>query len=361
MKCYRFDTLDGIGALKLHDEGMPSPQRGEVLVKVQAVSLNYRDIAVVNGRYVHAAEPGLVPASDAAGVIVDVGEGVVDFKPGDRVVSSFHPRWFGGPLPDNAALLTYGSGIDGWLAEYKVVSQEAVVAIPSTLDDVEASTLPCAATTAWTALAGPAPIRAGHSVLTLGTGGVSVFALQFAKLLGARVVATTSSEDKAAMLRQLGADAVVNYAADAQWGKTARQCLGGRGFDRVIEVGGAGTINQSLFAVAKGGEIALIGFLTEDNPGIDYYHLKSATAVLRGIAVGDRAALQEVVQAVAAGGLPVCIIAQPLRAASAKPITNALIKTRFLPIRSVLIRLAALGGQYLPHAHCSEAARRRGG
>jgi NADPH:quinone reductase-like Zn-dependent oxidoreductase len=298
MKCYRFDALNGIEDLTLHEEDQPVPQRGEVLVKVLAVSLNFRDVAVVMGRYVHAAKAGLIPTSDAAGVVVAVGDAVQDFKPGDRVVGAFHPRWFGGPVPSHAFSQTYGSGSDGWLAEYKVVSQEAVVKVPDGLGDFEASTLPCAATTAWTALSGHVPIRAGHTVLTQGTGGVSIFAVQLAKALGARVISTTSSSDKEARLRDLGADEVINYSKEVNWDQSVRRLTGMRGVDRVVEVGGPATINKSISAVARDGEIAMIGFLTTENPGIDYFHLKSAAAITRGIAVGDRVALQEVIQVV---------------------------------------------------------------
>lgn len=304
MQLYRFDRLDGIDDLTLHDEPMPEPQRGEVRVRVHAVALNYRDLSVVLGNYVWAAKAGLVPCSDAAGVIDAVGEGVTAWKPGDRVVSTFHPRWFGGEAPATAARETYGSGQDGWLAQVKVVSQEALVALPDDIGFEAGATLPCAGVTAWNALGGPAPIRAGDSVLTLGTGGVSVFAVQLAKLLGARVIATTSSAAKGERLRALGADTVVNYAETADWGTHVKTALtGGRGVDRVVEVAGPATVNQSLSAVRWGGEVVLIGFLTSDNPGIDYFHLKGSGASVRSIGVGDRAMLQGLVGVVAQHGL----------------------------------------------------------
>ena len=211
MHMYRFDNSRGLDGLELHDEPVPSPQRGELLLKIRAVSLNYRDVAIPLGRYVRDSKSGLVPCSDAAAEVVEVGEGVDDYRPADRVVSIFQPRWFGGPPPPTANADSYGSGQDGWLAEYKVVSRESVVPIPAGMSDEEAATLPCAGVTAWNALGGPAPIRAGQTVLTLGSGGVSVFALQLAKLLGARVIATTSSNQKAQTLRALGADDIINY------------------------------------------------------------------------------------------------------------------------------------------------------
>lgn len=304
MRTYRFDALTSLADLTAHDEPEPTPQRGEVVVKVSHVSLNFRDLAVVLGRYVGPAKAGLIPCSDAAGEIVAVGEGVGAWKAGDRVISTFHPRWFGGRPPLSLGRETYGSGSDGWLAEYKVVSQEALVRLPDSLSFAEGSTLPCAAATAWTALSGATPIRAGQSALTLGSGGVSVFALQLAKALGATVIATTSSAAKAEILTALGADQVVNYSEIPNWGQHIKRNLTGRvGVDCVVEVGGPATINESLHAVRWGGEVVLIGFLSEENPGIDYFHLKGSGAVVRAIGVGDRAALEDLVRAVSGAGI----------------------------------------------------------
>ncbi|BBZ43556.1 zinc-dependent alcohol dehydrogenase family protein [Mycobacterium parmense] len=303
MHVYRFDGDDGLDGLRLHDEPVPSPQRGELLLAIKAVSLNYRDIAIPLGRYVREARKGLVPCSDAAAEVVEVGEGVQTFRPGDRVVSAFHPRWFGGPMPATANSDSYGSGQDGWLAEYKVVSQEAVVGIPAAISDEQASTLPCAGVTAWNALGGPTPVRAGQTVLTLGSGGVSIFALQLAKVFGARVIATTSSPRKAEKLRALGADEVINYRSNPNWGDQVREATGGRGVDRVVEVGGPATIEQSLRAVGVNKEVTLIGFLSQDNPGVDYFLLKGSGATTRSITVGDRADLEDLVRAVATTGL----------------------------------------------------------
>lgn len=303
MRAYRFQGSAGLDGLELHDEPVPSPQRGELLLRVTAVSLNYRDVAIPLGRYVRDSKPGLIPCSDAAAEVVAVGPGVTDYRPGDRVVSAFHSRWFGGPLPATANSDSYGSGQDGWLTEYKVVSREAVLPIPQEMPDEHAATLPCAGVTAWNALNGPTPVRAGQTVLTLGTGGVSIFALQLAKILGGRVVATTSSAEKAARLRELGADDVVNYRSDPEWGTQVRELTGGRGVDRVVEVGGPATINQSLRAIATGGEVTLIGFLSEDNPGIDYFALRGAGAITRSITVGDRTQLHELIRAAAVTGL----------------------------------------------------------
>ncbi len=303
MRVYRFDDLTGLDGLRMHEEPVPSPQRGELLLRIRAVSLNYRDVAIPSGRYVRDSTPGLVPCSDAAAEVVEVGESVDDYRPGERVVSAFHSRWFGGPMPATADSDSYGSGQDGWLADYKGVSREAVVRIPDAIPDDQAATLPCAGVTAWNALGGPAPIRAGQTVLTLGTGGVSLFALQLAKLLGGHVVATTSSPEKAQMLKALGADDVIDYRRNPNWGEQVRELTSGRGADRVVEVGGPATIEQSLRAVAQGGEITLIGFLSQDGPGIDYFLLKGAGAATRSITVGSRADLQDLVRAVGAARL----------------------------------------------------------
>jgi alcohol dehydrogenase len=303
MQAYRFDSFGELDALRLHEEPDPKPQRGEVLVRVRAVALNFRDLAILRGRYPRKAIPGLTPVSDAAGEIVAVGEGVKAFEVGDRVIGAFHPRWFGGEMPSTIQSDSYGAESDGWLCELKAVSQEAVVRLPDALSYEEGCTLPCAGLTAWTALTGSTPIRAGHTVLVQGSGGVSIFALQLARAAGATVMATTSSAGKAEQLKALGAAEIVNYRDDPEWGRTVRARTGGRGVDRVVEVGGPGTIGQSLRAVAVGGEIASIGFLSTENPGIDFFQLKLSGASFRNITVGDRAGLLDLVRAVAATGL----------------------------------------------------------
>ena len=303
MQVYRFDQPGSLAHLTLHDEPTPVPQRGEVLVRIRASSLNYRDIAMVHGTYPGTHRRGLIPLSDAAGEVVTVGDGVDSFVPGDRVINLFHPRWFGGPPPAKLGEQSYGSHRDGWLAQYKVVSQEALVAAPPGLSFEEAATLPCAALTAWTALTGFSPIRPGQTVLTQGTGGVSVFAIQLATVLGARVIATTSSNAKAAKLEALGATAVINYRDEPAWGARARELNGGRGVDRVVEVGGAGTLAQSLVAIADRGEIPLIGFLDSATEGVDFSTVFGSGAILYRVSVGDRAALRNLLRAIAASGL----------------------------------------------------------
>lgn len=305
MKAYRLENFTGPDDLRLHDdEAEPRPQRGEVLVRVKAVSLNFRDVAMMHDRYPLPHARGLIPVSDAAGEVVEVGAGVAGFKVGDRVMGTFNPRWFGGRRPVTLDDDCYGSGQDGWLVERKAVSQEAVVPVPANLSYEEAATLPCAALTAWTALTGSAPVRAGDTVLTQGTGGVSLFALQLAKAVGAFVIATTSSAPKSERLRALGADETVNYKDDAKWGERVRALTGGRGVDRVVEVGGPGTMGQSLRAVAPGGEIASVGFLSsEESANLDFFTLFGSGATFRSIRVGHRDGLQALGRAIAQAGV----------------------------------------------------------
>jgi NADPH:quinone reductase-like Zn-dependent oxidoreductase len=303
MKAYRLDDFTSLDDLRVHDEDDPRPQRGEVLIRVHAVSLNFRDIAMLRGHYPLPHRKGLIPTSDGAGEVVEVGAGVDNFKVGDRVMGTFHPRWHGGRMPHNVSQYGYGSLTDGWLVERKVVSHESIVRVPDSLSYEEASTLPCAAVTAWTALTGSMAIRSGHTVLTQGTGGVSIFALQLAKAAGAAVIATTSAAAKSERLRTLGADEVVNYKDEPRWGDRVRAWTGGRGVDRVVEVGGPGTIGESLRAVAVGGEIASIGFLSAASPGIDFFALFGSRATFRPISVGSREGLQDVARAIAMAGI----------------------------------------------------------
>jgi alcohol dehydrogenase len=298
MNVYRFDYAGSLEHLRLRDEPLPLPQRGEVLVRIRAASLNYRDIAMLSGTYPRGQRAQLVPLSDAAGEIAAIGDNVDMFAVGDRVINTFHPRWYGGTPPPTLATDGYGSYQDGWLSEYKVVSQEAVVAFPSHLSYVEAATLPCAALTAWTALTGATPVRPGHTVLTQGTGGVSLFAVQLAKLLGARVIATTSSADKATKLKALGADEVINYVQNPEWGSLAREMTGGAGVDRIVEVGGAGTLQQSIHAIAAGGEVVLVGFLDSGDQNLDFGSLFRSGVRLWRSSAGDRSALWDLLRAI---------------------------------------------------------------
>jgi alcohol dehydrogenase len=303
MRAYRLDNFTSIDDLRMRNEDDPQPQRGEVLVRVHAASLNFRDIAMLRNQYPAPHLKGLIPTSDGAGEVVAVGPAVDDFKVGDRVMGTFHPRWYAGRMPTHLGRYNYGSAIDGWLVEQKVVSQESLVRVPNSLSFEEASTLPCAALTAWSALTDGTAVRSGNTVLVQGTGGVSIFALQLAKTLGAFVIATTSSSEKAERLRTLGADEVVNYKEEQRWGDRVRILSHGLGVDRIVEVGGPGTMADSLRAVRPGGEIALIGFVSPEGGDIDFFDLFMSGATLRHIAVGSREALQDVTRAIDMAGI----------------------------------------------------------
>ncbi|MDQ0300350.1 NADPH:quinone reductase-like Zn-dependent oxidoreductase [Salibacterium salarium] len=285
MRSIRLEKQGSVEHLKMVKEDVPSVQRGEVLVKVKASSLNYRDLAMLNNQYPGEVHDNLIPLSDGAGEIVAVGEGVRRFRIGDRVAGNFTREWFGGKRP--TYMEPYGSHSDGWLTEYKVLNPELLVSIPSHLSYEEAATLPCAAVTAWSALHGPSPLSAGDTVLTLGSGGVSVFALQLAKVMGVNVISTTSSDEKAEKLKKLGADEVINYSKTPNWGEVAKELTGGRGVNRVVEVVGPATFQQSLQAIAPGDEISLIGVLSRTGDKIDYFDL-FGKASTRTIGVGSR-------------------------------------------------------------------------
>lgn len=294
MRTYRLERVGSIEGLVTVDEEIPSPAEGQVLVKVKASSINFRDMAIVNGMYPVPPIPRAIPLSDAAGEVAEVGNGVSRFKVGDRVVNSYFPTWFGGPF--DTMHEQYFIQHDGWLTEYKVVSEQALVAMPEHLSFEEAATLPCAGVTAWSALAGVGP---GDTVLTQGTGGVSLFAVQLAKAFGAQVIATTSTSDKAVRLRKLGADHVLNYRTSPDWGEQARALTNGRGVDRVIEVGGPETLAQSVAAVAIGGQVSLIGILAGATGGLDFMTMFMSQARFHPIAIGSRRSLEEMMRVLA--------------------------------------------------------------
>jgi NADPH:quinone reductase-like Zn-dependent oxidoreductase len=288
MLAYRHTSFTGIDALELVDEDIPQPGAGQVLVRVRASSINFRDPIIANGQYPFPASPGFIALSDGAGEIEAIGDGVTRFAVGDRVVNSFLPTWFGGKLRELGQ--QYVGDLDGWLAKYRVVSEEALVAMPGHLTFEEAATLPTAAVTAWTALAGVGP---GDTVLTQGSGGVSLFALQLAQTMGARVIATTSTDEKAQRLQELGAHAVINYVQAPEWSTQVLDLTGGRGVDRVVEVGGSGTIAQSIKSVTYDGEIALVGMLDPTPEGMSLIDFFLSQSTLRTIGAGSRQDLED--------------------------------------------------------------------
>jgi NADPH:quinone reductase-like Zn-dependent oxidoreductase len=269
MKAFEIKQASGIDSLTFAERPDPKPGYGQVLVKIKAASLNYRDLLVVKGAYSRNLPPGLVPCSDGAGEVVETGDGVTHIKPGDRVAGIYMQTWISGELDESKAKSALGGAIDGVLAEYVLFHEDGLVHVPKHLSYEEAATLPCAAVTAWNGLITSGGLKPGDTVLVLGTGGVSIFALQFAKISGARVIATSSSDEKLERVKQLGASDGINYKSTPDWDKRILEITGRRGVDHVVEVGGAGTLPKSLRAVRMGGHISLIGVLTgagEANP-----------------------------------------------------------------------------------------------
>ncbi len=242
MKAYQLGEPFGLEALRLLDLPEPEPGPGEVKLRVRAVSLNYRDLLIAKGDYSRRLPLPLVPGSDGAGEVASVGEGVRHFAPGDRVVAAFFQRWLEGPIGPAARASALGAGRAGMLAEYVVLREEGLLEVPAHLSFEEAACLPCAGVTAWHALEAARPLAEGESVLTQGSGGVSLFALQFAKLRGARVIATSSRDERCQRLKSLGADETINYRDQPEWDRRVLELTGGQGVDRVVEVGGAGTL-----------------------------------------------------------------------------------------------------------------------
>ena len=300
MKAYHiedFGSVDGIVSRSSED---PRPGRKEVLMRVRASSLNYRDLMVLKGGGRGPTKIGVVPLSDGAGEVAAIGEGVTRVKTGDRIAGCFHPRWFGGPIKPDYLTDRLGANLDGVLAEYAVFNEESVVLLPSHLSFEEAATLPCAAVTAWVALTGHRRVAAGDTVLTQGSGGVAVFALQFARVLGARVIATTSTAEKAERLKALGASDVINYTETPDWDAKVRELTDGRGVDCIVEIGGPGTIAMSLQALAVGGHVSLIGAsLSASGTGLDPLLLTGRGITLSSISVGSRADFEAMNRAIA--------------------------------------------------------------
>lgn len=286
--------LDGLSMVE-REQGEPSPS--QVLVRVHASSLNYRDLAIIAGQYIGGSvQRNTIPLSDGAGEVVAVGTAVDRFKVGDRVAGTFFQGWIDGvPTPARAAL---GSPLDGMLAEYVVLDQAGLVAVPGHLSFEQGATLPCAALTAWNALMFTGRIKPGDTVLTLGTGGVSIFALQFARMSGARVIITSSSDEKLDRAKALGADAGINYRKTPDWEQEVLNLTAGAGVNHVIEVGGAGTLAKSFKAVGYSGQVSLIGVLSGREGDTTPHPLMYKSARLQGIFVGNRVMFEDMNQAI---------------------------------------------------------------
>ncbi|MGA1342950.1 MAG: zinc-dependent alcohol dehydrogenase family protein [Hyphomonas sp.] len=300
MKVAAVKKPGGLTNLVIENRADPRPGPGEVLVRVRASSLNYHDFIVVLGGI--PTPDGRIPMSDGAGEVVAVGEGVSKWKVGDKVISLFFPNWQSGQVEAAGFQSVPGDGADGFGCELYAGPETAFTRMPKTWTFDEAATLPCAALTAWRGMYVETRTKPGDWVLVQGTGGVSIFALQFAKATGARVIATSSSEAKLEKLRALGADHVINYKQTPDWGKKAFEVTGGRGVDEVVEIGGPGTMAQSINACRPGGHISLIGVLTGISGEVPTAALFSRNITVSGITVGSRRQQEDMVDAIDATG-----------------------------------------------------------
>lgn len=287
---YRIDLARGMAGLRRVEEPASDPGPGQIVVEIRAASLNYRDLLIAEGLYASGRDGDPVPLSDGAGEVVAVGEGVTRFMPGDRVSPGFSARWTSGaPSSDDLAFAHGSPAADGLLRHHFVCDESIAAAIPDYLSYEEAACVPCAGVTAWNALFGPRPVRPGDTVLTLGLGGVSCFAIQLAKAAGARVLSTSSSDAKLALARGLGAHETINYCQKPDWDREVLALTDGRGVDHVVEVGGGRTLPKSIQSTALSGQIHMIGVLTDGqiNP-----RSLIGWRTLRGVTVGSRADIE---------------------------------------------------------------------
>ncbi|MDQ0464379.1 NADPH:quinone reductase-like Zn-dependent oxidoreductase [Caulobacter ginsengisoli] len=316
MKVAAVKSPGGLDRIVIEDRPKPTAKAGEILVRVRASSLNFHDFAVVAGMI--RTPDGRIPMSDGAGTVEAVGEGVTRFKVGDEVLSTFFPNWDGGGPQLPRLLGVPGDQADGFAAEYVAMPATAFTRMPRGWSFKEAATLPCAALTAWRALIVEARIKPGDIVLTQGTGGVSIFALQLAKAAGCTVVSTSSSAEKLARLKDLGADHLINYKEEDKWGEAAMKLTGGRGVNAVVEIGGAGTMAQSIAACGIGGHISLIGVLAGISGEVPTALAFSKNVCIQGITVGSRQSQEEMIAAIEANGIkPVIDSTFPLEGISA--------------------------------------------
>lgn len=294
MQAYRIIPGANIAGLNLVRETAPEPREHEVCVRIHAVSLNYRDLMIAHGRYLAVGREPIVPVADGAGEVIAVGSAVTRFKVGDRVANMYFPNWIEGVVTPEKTATSFGANIDGVLAEEAVFSEDALVPIPSHLNFIEAATLSCAGITAWNALFCEGGLKPGNSVLLLGTGGVSIWALQLAHSAGVRTFITSSSDAKLERARALGAAVTINYRRTPQWQDEVLRQTDGRGVDLVVEIGGDGTLQQSIAATRMGGIIAAIGGLSGGfNTRLELLSLLGANRHLKGIFVGNRQMLED--------------------------------------------------------------------
>lgn len=298
MKTYQISSADGVEGLRIIEQPAADLGALEVRVRIRACSLNYRDTLVAAGGYPRNDKSPVIPLSDGAGEVIACGEAVTTFKPGDRVAGCFVQDWIDGEPDERVLNSCLGGGIDGVLREEMTFPEHGLVKIPAHLSFEEAACLPCAGVTAWHALIELGNLRAGDTVLLLGTGGVSMFGLQFAKMIGARAIITSSSDEKLATARELGADDVINYRTCEDWPAIARELTGGRGVDHVLDVGGPGTLEKSCAAVRPGGIVSIIGVLTGVEGQISPLPAIFDLIRMNGIYVGSRAMFERMNKAI---------------------------------------------------------------
>jgi NADPH:quinone reductase-like Zn-dependent oxidoreductase len=303
MRAWEITSDKGVDALELNEKPMPEPGPGQVLVKVHASAINYRDLTTIEDPVVRGLPYPTVPNSDAAGEVAAVGPGVTGVKTGDKVASCFFQEWPAGPITTAAMNSALGGARQGVLAEYAVLEAGGIVKMPANLDWRQAATLPCAALTAWHALMAPEPVKPGETVLLLGTGGVSVFAQQFCRIIGARTIVTSSSNSKLERMKALGAAETINYSDVQDWHDAVRDMTGGAGADRVIEVGGPGTLQNSIAATKVGGAISLIGVLTGAAGKVIPTDIMRKSITVKGIYVGSRRMFEDMNRAIETNGL----------------------------------------------------------
>ena len=297
MLAWEIVSGDGVDALKLNKHKTPIPGPGQVRVRINASSINYRDLITIEGAGARKLPFPTIPNSDGAGVVTAVGEGV-KLQEGDRVTSCFFEDWAAGDITAPVMTSALGGARQGVLAEEVVLPERGVIPTPTGLTDEEAATLPCAALTAWHALTLPRPVKAGETVLLLGTGGVSVFAQQFCSIMGARTIVTSSSDDKLEKMKALGASEIINYQTNPEWDAIVLELTGGSGVDRVVEVGGPGTFDRSVNAVRVGGIIGLIGVLTGVSGTTNPTPIMAKSVTVKGIYVGSRAMFADMNRAI---------------------------------------------------------------
>jgi len=302
MKRYLIDGSFAIDGLRIEEIDTPEPDPGQVLVRIRAASLNYRDLLMVTGSYSRNLQLPLVPLSDGAGEVVQVGRGVSRWKEGDRVIPTFFQKWTGGRITPEVPASALGGALNGVLAEYAVFHQDGLVGLPPQLSFEEGATLPCAGVTAWNCLQS-GNLVSGETVLVLGSGGVSCFALQFARAAGSRVIATSGSDAKAVRLKEMGASEVINYRSEPSWEKRVLELTGGEGVDVVVEVGGAGTLAQSIKATRMGGQISLIGVLAGQAGEVNPLPAVMKNIRIQGIFVGSREMFEAMKRAINLNGI----------------------------------------------------------